>query len=146
MEKGVLMRHQETVKDAVMQFLNAYASRDLEGCMQLIAKDRPLMLLGTNLDEVFKTRDEVQQSLKRDFAAMSNIQWGSVRHISMEATDNLASVLIELPVSYVANERQEQTMLRYALVLIKQDDSWRIVQAMASLPAPAGSYNFSSWE
>ncbi len=140
------MKHQETVKDAVMQFLNAYASRDLEGCMQLIAKDRPLMLLGTNLDEVFKTREEVQQSLQRDFAAMSNIQWGSARHISMEATDNLASVLIELPVSYVANERQEQTMLRYALVLIKQDDSWRIVQAMASLPAPAGSYNFSSWE
>lgn len=146
MDKGVLMKHQETVKDAVMQFLNAYASRDLEGCMQLIAKDRPLMLLGTNLDEVFKTREEVQQSLQRDFAAMSNIQWGSARHISMEATDNLASVLIELPVSYVANERQEQTMLRYALVLIKQDDSWRIVQAMASLPAPAGSYNFSSWE
>lgn len=140
------MGHQETVKDAVLQFLNAYASRNVAGCMQWIAKDRPLMLLGTNLDEVFKTREEVQQSLQRDFAAMSNIQWGTARHISIETTDILASVLIELPVSYVANDKQEQTMLRYALVLIMQDDCWRIVQAMASLPATAGSYNFSSWE
>ena len=140
------MSGEDSVKDAAMQFLSAYASRDLEGCMQLIAKDKPLMVVGTNLEEVFKTREEVQHSLKRDFASMSNIQWGVPSHISTEAVENLASVMIELPVSFFANEMQEQTMLRYALVFIKQEDCWRIVQAMASLPVPAGSYNFSSWE
>jgi ketosteroid isomerase-like protein len=140
------MKHHETVKETTMQFLNAYASRDLAGCMQLIAEDKPLMLLGTNLEEVAKTREEVQQVLQRDFAAMSNIEWGTASHISIKAEDQLASVLIELPISYVANEKQEQTVLRYALALIKQNDSWRIAQAMASLPAPAGTYNFTSWE
>ena len=140
------MSSQDSVKDAAMQFLSAYASRDLEGCMQWMAKDRPLMVVGTNLEEVFKTREEVQQSLKRDFATMSNIQWGVPSHISTEATENLASVIIELPISYVADKKQEKIMLRYMLAFIRQYDCWRIVQAMASLPAEVGSYNFSSWE
>lgn len=140
------MNPQDSAKDTAMQFLNAYASRDIEMCMQFMASDRKLMVMGTNLDEVFETHDAIRNSLQRDFAAMSNIQWGAPNHISAETTDSIASVLIELPVSYVADKKQEEVMLRYALLFIRQDDRWRIVQAMASLPANAGSYHFSSWE
>lgn len=140
------MNYQEAAKAVVMQFLSAYAKRDVDACMGVIAKDTPLLILGTNADEVFRTQLELRGSLQRDFENMSNIELGAVNHTAINANEGLASVMFELPVSYQANTRQEKVLLRYAFTLVSENGNWRIVQAMASLPAPAGGYNFSSWE
>lgn len=137
---------QGSAKTTALEFLNAYAHRDIDACMQCFADRKSILVFGTNLDEVFKTPDEVRSSLQRDFSNMSNIQWGAVSHMTVEESENLASVLIEMPVAFLANAEQEKTVLRYAMTLIKQAQNWRIVSAMASVPAAAGSYNFSSWE
>lgn len=139
------MSYQESAKSVVMQFLTAYANRDADVCISVIAKNTPLLIVGTNADEVFRTQDEVKRSLQRDFGNMSNITWGEASYASVIAEETLASVLLELPISFLANDQQEKLHLRYAFTLVKENGEWRIAQAMASVPASAGSYNFSSW-
>ncbi len=139
------MSNQESAKSVVMKFLTAYAGRDADACMSLMAKNTPLLIVGTNADEVFRTQDEVRRSLQRDFDNMSNVTWGEANYAAVIAEDTLASVLLELPFSFLANNQQEKLHLRYAFTLVKENGEWRIAQAMASVPASAGSYNFSSW-
>lgn len=140
------MGNQECAKSAVMQFLTAYANRDVDACMGLIAKNSPLLIVGTNADEVFTTLDEVKASLQRDFANMSNVTLSELNHIAVIAEESLASVLLELPISFLANDQLENVILRYAFTLVKEHEEWRIAQAIASLPVSSGSYNFSSWD
>lgn len=140
------MNQHESVKQIVIHFMQAYASRDIDACMRLIAADKPLLIFGTNADEIFKTADEVRQSLIRDFGVMSNVRWGDVKHIAIETDQNLATAMIELPVRYVAENKEEKTMFRYAFVLRFNQNAWQIVNAMASVPAAAGAYSFTSWD
>lgn len=138
-------KSQETAKSLVMQFLAAYAVRDANMCMSLMAKNTPLLILGTNADEAFSSADDMRRSLQRDFDAMSNVKWGEVKHAAVITEEKLASVLLELPISFLANDQEEKINLRYAFTLVKENGEWRIAQAMASVPASSGSYNFSSW-
>lgn len=140
------MSQHESVKQTVMQFMQAYASRDIDACMHMIAADKPLLIFGTNADEVFKTADEVRHSLRRDFDAMSNVRWGDIKHIAIEVDQHLATALLELPVSYVAENQEEKVIFRYAFVLRFHQNTWQIVNAMASVPGAPGAYTFTSWD
>lgn len=139
------MSYQESAKSVAMQFLTAYAGRNTGACMSLMAKNSPLLIVGTNADEVFTTPDEVRLSLERDFDNMSNVMLGKVNYAAVIAEETLASVLLELPISFLANDQQENLHLRYAFTLVKEHGEWRIAQAMASVPVSSGNYNFSSW-
>lgn len=139
------MNYQESAESVVMQFLAAYAVRDANTCMGLIAKNTPLLIVGTNADEVFRTPDEVGRSLQRDFDTMSNITWDEVKHVAVIAEETVASVMLEIPISFLANDQEEKINLRYAFTLIRENGTWLIAQAMASVPALSGSYHFSSW-
>jgi hypothetical protein len=91
---------EQAALDAVMNFLESYAGRSVEGCMSLIAASRPILLFGTNDNEVFKTTGEVRAAFTKDFAGMTNIRWGKRRNIHVESAPTLASVIVELPISY----------------------------------------------
>lgn len=53
--------------DAVMNFLDRYAEKNIEGCMAAFAASTPLLLLGTNEDEVFKTTAAIRGAFAKDF-------------------------------------------------------------------------------
>lgn len=58
------------------------------------------------------------------------------------AGDTLASVIIELPISYQTAGKNEGTLFRHALTLNKGDGQWKICGGMASVPFSTGTYSF----
>ena len=137
------MTHEEQAAlDAVMNFLDCYSQENLEGCMSAIAVSRPILLLGTNENEVFRTLGDIRAAFARDFDSMSNIRWGKYLNIHVEATSTLACVLVELPVTYQCEGKDVETMFRYSLTLYKEGEQWKICSGMASVPFASGTYLF----
>lgn len=129
--------------DAVMTFLDSYAKRDVEGCMEAITDSRPVLIFGTNDNEVFSTLDDLRAAFTRDFANMSDIHWGKERHAHVEAAETLASVIIELSISFQSEGEEVDTLFRYALTLGKEGGQWKICAGMASVPFASGTYSFA---
>lgn len=138
-----MTRDEQAVLDAVMTFLDSYAKRSVELCMSAIATSKPILMFGTNDNEVFKSSDDMRAAFTRDFDSMTNIRWGERRNLHIDAAPTLASVLIELPLTFQSEGKETATLFRYALTLIKEGEQWRISSGMASVPFPAGTYSFS---
>jgi hypothetical protein len=138
-----MANEKQAALDTVNDFLDSYSQRNIERCMSLISVSRSILLFGTNENEVFKTRDDVRSAFKRDFKSMTNIRWGEHRQFHAEALSTLASVLVELPISYHSEEKEVETLFRYALTLTKEGEQWKICSGMASVPSVAGTYSFS---
>lgn len=137
-----MTKEEQAALDAVMNFLDSYAKKNVESCMSAIATSKPLLLLGTNDNEIFRTTDEVRAAFTMDFASMTNIRWGEQRNIRVEAAPALACVIVELPISYQSEGEDVKTLFRYALTLIQEGGQWKICSGMASVPFATGTYVF----
>jgi len=135
--------NEQTPLDTVLNFLESYAKRSVEGCMAAMAVSKPILLFGTNENEVFRTIDDVRQALTRDFGSMANIRLGERRNTHVESSPTLASVIVELPISFQNDENHVETLFRYALTLTLEGDQWKICSGMASVPFEAGTYSFT---
>lgn len=131
------------VREAVLSFLDGYARKDLSACMSCFAESSPLMIFGTNVDEVFTSRQDLQAGLARDFASMNSIHWGDLRNLHIQAGESSAMVMVELPISYETGGKTERTMFRYALGLKKEAGAWKISAGLASVPSAAGNYELA---
>jgi ketosteroid isomerase-like protein len=138
-----MTKEEAAVRQVVKQFLSGYEQRQVESCMSVMTHSRPLLFLGTNADEVFKTPEDLRAAFDRDFRAMTNIRWGDYRHFAIEASSTLASVLVELAVSFQAGEKKEQTLFRFAFALHKELEQWKICLAMGCVPHKSGTITFS---
>lgn len=134
----------KAIRETVLSFFDGYAKKDTEACVSLFSESSPLMIFGTNIDEVFKTREELRAGLTRDFASMDNIRWGDMRNFYIQAGEADAMALVELPISYATGGKDEQAVLRYALALKKEAGAWRICAGSASVPSAAGNYELAA--
>jgi len=130
------------VMEAVQGYLDAYSKRDVEGCLGFIAERTPVLILGTNDDEIITDRKAVEASFRCDFSMMDHISFGEVRNCHVQADGNLAGVLLELPVSYQAEGVETRTLFRFAFTLIREDGAWRMCAGMTSVPFKSGTYSF----
>lgn len=137
-----MTNEKKAVLNAVMNYLNSYSRKEIENCMLAIVASTPVLLFGTNDNEIFRSSDDVRAALNRDFGSMSNIRWGEHHYLHVEASPTLASVVIELPISYQNEGKEIETLIRYALTLIKEDARWKISSGLASVPFAAGTYAF----
>jgi len=137
-----MTNEEQGASETVRNFLDSYSQRNIEACMSLISASKPIMLFGTNENEVLKTREDVRSALKRDFDSMTNIRWGEYRQFRVEALSALASIFVELPISYQIEGKECETLFRYALTLTREDGQWKICSGMASVPFPVGTYSF----
>ncbi len=128
--------------NAVMSFLESYSKKDVESCMSAITTNHPILLMGTNDNEVFRSADEVRDAFERDFANMDDIRWEEFRFSRADASGSLATVIIELPVSYRSEGSEVRTLFRYALTLVNENGAWKICSGVASVPFQSGSYRF----
>lgn len=137
-----MTRDEQAALDTVMKFLDSYAESNVEGCMSVMATSKPILLLGTNENEILRTTEEVRTLLERDFASMTDISFGTHRNLHVEVVPGLSSVIIEFPISYRSEGDNVETLFRYALTLIKEGEAWKISSGMASVPFSAGTYSF----
>jgi hypothetical protein len=137
-----MTRDEQSALKVVMNFLNSYAKRDIEGLMVEITSSKPILVLGTNDNEIFKSIKSIRAAFKKDFENMNNIRWGKRRNLHVKAVSTLASVIIELPISYQSKEEKIKTLFRYALTLTKERGKWKICSGMASVPFTSSTYSF----
>ena len=137
-----MTREQQAALKVAMEFLNHYAERDIEGLMDDMATSKPLFMMGTNDNEVFKSTRSIRAAFKKDFLNMDNIRWGKRRNVHVQAVPFLASVIIEMPISYQSAGKKIKTLFRYALTLKKERGKWKICSGMASVPFATGTYSF----
>lgn len=131
------------VSETIQRYLDAYAKKDLEGCLACIAAQAPLLMLGTNDDEIITDRKELLNAYQRDFALMNNLVFGEIRQRHVEAGADLASMLLELPLRYTAEGEETKTLFRFAFTLVRESGEWRISAGMTSVPFTSGTYSFS---
>ncbi|NMC95882.1 MAG: hypothetical protein GYA70_00290, partial [Deltaproteobacteria bacterium] len=108
-----MTREQQAALKVAMGFLNHYAERDIESLMDDMATSKPLFMMGTNDNEVFKSTRSIRASFKKDFQNMDNIRWGKRRNVHVQADPFLASVIIEMPISYQSAGKKIKTLFRY---------------------------------
>ena len=133
---------EDSVNETIKRFLDGYAKRDPALCLSAFVERSPMMIVGTNLDEICQNREQLESALMRDFACMSALNWGVPRHRLVVAKQDMASVFVELPLSYTAEGKDLQVWFRYAFTLLPESGQWRICSAMAAVPAAAGNYQF----
>lgn len=133
---------QESAMHTVMNFLRSYAKKDTAACISAFASSKPVLMMGTNDDEIFRSVTEICEAFGRDFANMDDIRWGEIRHAHTEAEGLLASVIMEAPVSWRSEENEVHTLFRYALTLIREAGEWKICSGIASVPFKSGTYTF----
>jgi len=136
-------KEEQAALDAVMKFLGGYSRRNVDDCMSAMTTSMPVFMLGTNDDEVFRTIEDVRAAFKRDFDNMTNIRWGEHHNTHVQVCPTLASVFIELPITYQSEGKEFGTLFRYALTLVKEGVQWKICAGMASVPFASGTYAFT---
>ncbi|PKN61444.1 MAG: hypothetical protein CVU57_29525 [Deltaproteobacteria bacterium HGW-Deltaproteobacteria-15] len=136
-------KEEQAALDVVMKFLDGYSGRNVDDCMSAIAASKSILMVGTNDNEVFRTPEDVRAAFKRDFDKMADIRWGEHRNVHVQASQTLASVFIELPISYQSEGENVQTLFRYALTLVKEGGQWKICAGVASVPFASGTYAFT---
>jgi hypothetical protein len=133
---------QESALNSVMNFLESYSQKNVESCMSAVASSKPVLLMGTNDNEIFSSASGVREAFVKDFSNMDDIRWGKARHSRTETSGDLASVIIELPVSFRCEGNEVSTLFRYALTLVRENGAWKICSGIASVPFKSGTYNF----
>ena len=133
---------EKSVNETIDRFFDGYARGDLAACLSAFAVQQPMMIVGTNVDEICQNREQLASALKRDFACMSAVRWGAPRHRQLVASPAMASVFIERPLFYTADGQDQQVLFRYAFTLLPESGQWKICSATASVPAAAGNYQF----
>lgn len=134
---------QEVIK-TVEGLLHAYTKKDIEGCMGFMTNKMPFLMFGTNDDEVLTDPAGLREALRRDFSMMDHINFGTYQNQYIKVCKKLASVIVELPISYESDGQQTLTLFRYALTLAREDDRWKVCAGMASVPFKSGTYSFQS--
>lgn len=137
-----MTREELAALKAVTTFLNKYSKKDIEGCMAVLTKSKPVLMLGTNDNEIFKTTKHIRAAFERDYESMNDIRWGKRRNFYVKASPTLASVIIEMPIFYKNEGKKVKTLFRYAMTLIKENQKWKICAGMASVPFSTGTYSF----
>jgi ketosteroid isomerase-like protein len=129
--------------DAVRRYLECYERGDVDGCVAMLAASGPLLLFGTNDNEIFQSVAQARAAFTQDFASMSGVRWGAARHLLVAAGSELASVVVELPVGYASADGAVQTTFRLALTLVRENGAWKIRAGLISVPHSSGTYTFA---
>jgi len=132
------MKADASTETAVMATLNkfdeAYARRDIDGVLSLLAPDTDAVFIGTGADERRVGLAEMKTQLERDFAQSEAVSWEWGWH-SVSAAGSVAWVAADLVVHVKTNSQELSFPVRLTAVLEKRGGRWLLMQLHYSLSA-----------
>ena len=137
-----MTQEQSQVLEAVKCYLDGYAKGDVEQCMSVMSGTGPVLMIGTNMDEVLESGADIRDAIERDMQHMSDIRFGEFSHLQVEAVAGLASVVLQLPVSFSVDGDENRTIMRFAVTLKPEAGDWKMCSCLVSVPFDAGTYLF----
>jgi uncharacterized protein (TIGR02246 family) len=122
------------VMHVVTQFAQAFAERDLDRTLALLAPDPDVVFIGTGADEKRVGLTEIKALLERDFAQLDDISLEIGWH-SVSAAGSVAWVTGDLHIQATTAGQETSLQARSTTVLERRGDRWLIIQSHNSLPA-----------
>jgi ketosteroid isomerase-like protein len=125
---------QAGVQATLQQWKDAYAKRDLDGALTVIAPDDDVVAIGTGADEWRVAREQVRAQMERDFAQAEAL---SVAYEPLVVSEAGAVAWVAGQATVQARVDGQDLALagRFTAVLEHRDDKWLLMQTHFSLPA-----------
>ncbi|MDP9221553.1 MAG: nuclear transport factor 2 family protein [Actinomycetota bacterium] len=127
---------QAGVQRAMDEWAAAYAAKDVERLMGLLASGDDLVLVGTGSDEVCVTRDEIRQQATRDFAQADEVRL-DVGKLRVSGRGDVSWAFAEPTVTVRAGGEQIHMAVRLTAVFVREGEDWRMSSAHLSVPSAA---------
>jgi len=137
-----MVKKEQEVKVAVKSFLDAYANQDIDVCMSLISNEKPLLLIGTNEDEICKDKESLRTAFLKDFSVMADVKFEDPTNYYVQVDNTLASVIYDVIITYKADNKSVKIFFRYAFTFIKENNQWKICALLMSAPFRSNTYTF----
>jgi uncharacterized protein (TIGR02246 family) len=122
------------VMNVMNQFSEAFAKRDLDALLALLAPDPDVVFIGTGGDEKRIGLAEIKTLGERDFAQFEDASMKFGWH-SVSAAGSVAWMAADIVLHVKTSGREISLQARGTAVLEQRGDRWLIVQFHGSLPA-----------
>jgi ketosteroid isomerase-like protein len=111
----------------------AFQAEDSARIGRLLSPDPTFFFFGTDAGEMQASRQEFLTKHERvDWAQLDSIAFGAPQQIHFQAVPELAVVMYETTLRYVAGGRRDSLPMRLVLTLAREDGRWRIRQGLGS--------------
>lgn len=117
------------IRQRVDSLLYRYASNDQPGVLAMLDPER-LTILGSNLNEVVRTPDELRNFMSRDFSQWQTAKFTNVRDVDLRTDGALASVYVVFDFS-AANG--PTVPIRFASTWRNVNGEWLLTQSASSV-------------
>lgn len=136
-----LNSEKERVQTRIENFLNAYANKDMDSIMPMLAGSEDFQFFGSDVSEVNKSKADFQNQIDQDWKLFKTIQFGELRNLSIKISDcgDLAVASYEIPMAVSIGETQSKFIFRMSNAFIKDQGLWKLVQGFASIPSTGQS-------
>jgi uncharacterized protein (TIGR02246 family) len=121
------------VKDIVASYAKAFASRDLDGMLELFAADSEVIHIGTGKDEWGKGQTAIKKLFQRNFAQSEGVYF-TFGKMTLGAEGTVAWVAAPYIASTDTREGRRVMDGRLSLVLNRPSEKWQIRQLHISHP------------
>jgi uncharacterized protein (TIGR02246 family) len=121
------------VREALKFWFDAYAKRDAEGLLSMVAPDDDVVFIGTDADEKKLGREGLLEGLQRDFAYADSITV-ELPWISISGSGTVAWIAADYIYHVIVEGLEVQVKGRLTLIMEKRGERWLIVHAHFSAP------------
>jgi ketosteroid isomerase-like protein len=122
------------IENVLKEYARAYAHKDLNAMMKIMAHDEDLIFVGTGEDEWVQGPKQLEEGFKRDLSQIDSIKV-NFGDIPVSSSGNVAWTAT-LMTMYVQIEDEILSLEgRLSAVFEKRIDSWLIVHLHFSIPA-----------
>lgn len=134
-EAGIASQTENEVKDFLARQIQAFAKKDLNALMSMLAPDASVVMLGNGPDERWVGPAEIKKAYENQMAQYKSETIKLVR-TSIGAEQNIAWFATQALVDEVKEPTGKATLrINWSGVLQKRDGKWLLVQSHFSFPA-----------
>ena len=121
------------LEDIMEGYWMAYEQRDIDKIFSYHPKDRDILLIGTDKDEVYTTLEGYRKGLERDFEQSKKVEI-EIKNFTADSSGKVAWISLNHFVKVTIKGKEHELMTRYTAVLEFIDGKWYIVQSHLSFP------------
>lgn len=121
----------------VDSFEAAFAAEDSARIGRVVSADSSFIFFGTGGAEIEASRQVfLAKHEEQDWAQLDSISFGPREHLRVQASPDLAVVMYQTTLHFVAAGERGVLPVRLALTLANESGTWRIRQGLAAQVAP----------
>lgn len=138
-EQLVVEKH--SIENQIQKILSGYSEKDYEAVLGVFSESDELIVFGTDVNEIFRSKSEFKEQLKNDFQLFESVKFGELQNLSIRISKSgdLAVAVFEAPAEMEFDGLIFHTFFRSARTFIKENGSWLLVQSLSATPSEGES-------